>query len=75
MEKMTTVQLSVKTRNELEKLKMSERDTFDDVINMLIEDNMEVNAETRKDIDAAAREEKEGRVVPHEEVKKRFGLK
>lgn len=74
MDQVTTIQLSVETKNELEALKMSSRDTFNDVIEYLIEDSMEVSEETKKDIERALKDVKEGKVYTHEEVKKRLGL-
>lgn len=74
MEQVTTIQLSVETKNKLEALKMSERDTFNDVIRDLLEDSMEVSEETKKEIKEALKDIKEGRTHTHEEVKKKLGL-
>ena len=74
MEQVTTVQLSVETKNKLEALKMSERDTFNGVIRDLLEDSTEVSEETKKEIKEALKDIKEGRTHTHEEVKKKLGL-
>jgi len=42
-EKTTIILLELKTKKELEKFKVSERDTYNDIIEMLIEDSLEVN--------------------------------
>jgi len=70
----TTVQLEIKTKRELETLKLSERDTFNDVIENLIEDTMELSARTKKEIELALKEAKEGKVAAHKEAKKQLGL-
>lgn len=74
MANITTVQLEVKTKKELENLKISERDTFNDVIENLIEDTMELSEQTKKDIEQALKEVKEGKFVTHKEVKKQLGF-
>lgn len=74
MGKITTVQLMVKTKNELEKLRVSDRDTYNDIIENLIENTLELNEETKRELEEALRKVKNGEFLTHEEVKKRLGV-
>jgi predicted transcriptional regulator len=70
----TTIQISVALKKLLEHFRLSERDTYNDIIEMLVEDEMELSEETKTEIAAARKEIKAGKFVSHEEVKKRSGL-
>lgn len=70
----TTIQISDNVKNTLEKMKMFERETYNEVIERMFEDDLELNEKTKKEIEEARRQVKTGKVVSHEEVKKRFGL-
>ena len=50
--------------------KISDSETYEEVIWDLIEDIMEISEETRKEIDEARREIKEGKFYTLEQVKK-----
>jgi predicted transcriptional regulator len=66
----TTIQISDKIKILLDKMKMMERETYNDVIERMIEDEAELNEKTKKELEEA----KKGKSVSHEEVKKRFGV-
>ena len=66
----TTIQISDRTRNILEKMKLLGRETYDDVIERMIEDNLELNEKTKKEIEEARKRIKAGKFISHEEVKK-----
>jgi predicted transcriptional regulator len=70
----TTIQISDNTRGILEKMKMFERETYNEIIERMIEDEKEVNEKTRKEIEERRKEGKAGKIISHEEVKKRFRL-
>jgi predicted transcriptional regulator len=70
----TTIQITVQLKKLLDQFKLSERDTYNDVIEMLVEDEMELSEETKREIQAARKEIKEGKYVSHEELKRRLGL-
>lgn len=74
MEKTTKIQLSIKTKKELDSLRLSDRDTYNDIINNLIEDSMEVSDETKKEIEEALEQIEKGDFLTHEEVKKKMGF-
>jgi len=70
----TTIRISRKVKSQLDKMKLFERETYNDVIENMIEDNLELNKKTKREITEARKEVREGKVVSHEEVKKRFGF-
>lgn len=74
----TTIQLSETTKEKLDVLKDYQRETYEQVIQKLIEhvaeENMELSEQTKKDIELARKEIKAGRFHTEAEVKKRLGL-
>ena len=66
----TTIQISDNVKSVLDRMKMIERETYNDVIERMIEDDLELNEKTKKEIEEA----RKGKSISHEEVKKRFGL-
>jgi len=70
----TTIQISDSVKLMLDKMKIFERETYNEVIEEMIEDNLELNDKTKKEIEEAKKRMDAGNFVTHEEVKKRFGL-
>ena len=76
----TTIQLSSETRNKLARLKLTPRETYDEVLNKLLALVPEGDEEGlytqsfRVGLLSARLDFKEGRVIDHERVKKRLGL-
>ncbi|MBX8634263.1 MAG: hypothetical protein M1422_00515 [Candidatus Thermoplasmatota archaeon] len=70
----TTIQVSEKLQKELAKRKLHDKETYEDVIWDLMEDSLELDEETKRDLAQARREIKEGRVHTLEEVKKELGI-
>jgi len=66
----TTIQISDNVKSILDKMKMIERESYNEVIERMIEDDLELNEKTKKEIEEARR----GKSISHAEVKKRFGL-
>jgi predicted transcriptional regulator len=66
----TTIQISDNVKSVLDRMKMIERETYNDVIERMIEDDLELNEKTKIEIEEA----RKGKSISHEEVKKRFGL-
>ena len=66
----TTIRISQEVKKNLDGMKIYRRESYNDIIELLLEDNKELNAKTKREI-AKARKEKG---IPHEEVKKRLGL-
>tara|TARA_Y100000034_G_C6724113_1_gene320470 strand:+ start:237 stop:455 length:219 start_codon:yes stop_codon:yes gene_type:complete len=70
----TTIRISRDVKAQLDKMKLFERETYNDVIENMIEDNLELNEKTKKEIEEARKRVKKGEVYTHEEVGKMFGL-
>lgn len=70
----TTIQIKEDVKATLDEMKIFERETYNDVLERLIEDLKGLNDETRREIDAALKEIKEGKYVTHEALKKEMGF-
>ena len=70
----TTIQISGKLQNELSKRKIFDRETYEEVIWDMMEDTMELNEQTKKDIAEARQEFKDGKYHTLEDVEKELGL-
>ena len=70
----TTIQISQELQQELNKMKLFERETYEDVIWNVIEDTRELSEETKKDITEARAEYAKGEFVTLEEIEKEYGL-
>jgi predicted transcriptional regulator len=66
----TTIQISDNVKSVLDRMKMIERETYNDIIERMIEDDLELNEKTKIEIEEA----RKGKSISHAEVKKRFGL-
>jgi len=70
----TTIQISSDLKELLEKMKLYERETYNEIIERLVEDELELSEETKKEIQLALKEIKQGKYVTHEEAKKKLGI-
>jgi predicted transcriptional regulator len=70
----TTIQISDNVKNTLDKMKMLERETYNDIIERMLEDDLELNAQTKKDIEEARKRIKSGKFYTQEEVEKKLGI-
>ena len=70
----TTIQVSNKLAEELKNRKMYDKESYEEIIWDLIEDTMELSAETKNQIKLAEKDIKEGRVYTHEQIKKELGI-
>ncbi|MFH1365703.1 MAG: hypothetical protein ABIH28_03905 [archaeon] len=70
----TTIQISDNVKSVLDRMKMIERETYNDVIERMIEDDLELNEKTKIEIEEARKRIKAGKFITHEEAKKRLGL-
>ncbi|MDP3698410.1 MAG: hypothetical protein Q8R47_02385 [Nanoarchaeota archaeon] len=71
----TTIQVSRDLLETLQKRKLYNKESYEEVIWDLVEDSMELSEETKRDIEKARAEIKAGKFYTHEQVKKRLGLK
>jgi predicted transcriptional regulator len=70
----TTIQISNKLMERLKTMKMSEKESYEDIIWDMVEDHMELSDETKRHILQSEDDIKHGRTVSHETIKKRLGL-
>lgn len=70
----TTIQISEELQLNLVKRKMFDRETYEEIIWNLLEDTMELNEETKKDLLEAREDVKKGKVHTLSEMKKEAGL-
>jgi hypothetical protein len=70
----TTIQVSNKLLEALKEKKQYDKESYEEIIWNLMEDSMEVNEQTKKDIEKARAEFKAGKYYTHEQVKKKLGL-
>jgi predicted transcriptional regulator len=74
----TTIQLEEKTKEELERVKLFPRETYNEVIIRLImtsQEESELSEQTIKNIEKALEDVKKGRLYSTEEVRKELGIK
>ena len=74
----TTIQVNVRVKKELEELKLHPRESYNDVIERLIEietEDEELSPKTIQHIEQSLKEIKAGKFVSFEDVKKKAGLK
>ena len=69
----TTIQISEELQKTLNNKKMFERETYEEVIWDLIEDTLEINNETKKELQESREQAKKGKIISLEQIKK--GLK
>ena len=70
----TTIQISKKLQEQLQKRKIIGKESYEEVIWDLLEDTMELSEETKIDIEEAKRDIKEGRIKSLAQVKKELGF-
>jgi len=74
----TSIQLENKTKSKLDKIKVFPKESYDDVVNRLInvaEDDEGVLSErTIKDLEKALAQVKSGKLLSHSHVKRKHGL-
>ena len=70
----TTIQISKKLQKELLKRKLYDKETYEEIIWDMIEDSMELNDQTKKEIAEARAEIEAGKVHSLRKVKKELDL-
>jgi len=66
----TTIQISDNVKKTLDRMKFIERETYNEIIERMIEDDLELNEKTKAEIEEA----RKGKSIPHADVKRRLGL-
>ena len=70
----TTIQVSQEMKAALERLKLHPRETYEEVIERLLEDLRELSQETKREIERAVREIKAGKYRTHAQLKAEMGF-
>ena len=70
----STIQIREETKKTLQAMKLHPRETYEEVIERMIEDLTEINEETIREVEKARREFESGKFVTHEQLKKDLGL-
>ncbi len=70
----TTIQISDESKQILDRMKLFQRETYNEILERMIEDNLELNEKTKKEIGEARKQIKAGKFLTEEEVEKRLGL-
>ena len=65
----TKIQVTEHVKNHLDKFRLFGRETYNDIIERLIEDSMELNDKTRIELEIARKQVKHGRFKTHEQLK------
>jgi predicted transcriptional regulator len=70
----STIQIKEETKKTLQSMKLHPRETYEEVIERMLEDLRKLSEETIADIEEARKEIESGRFVTHEQLKKDLGL-
>ena len=70
MGNITSIQLKKSTKMKLDNLKLSEKETYNDVIENLIEDSLELSEKTFEELKLAQKERIEGKIHSLDEIKR-----
>jgi predicted transcriptional regulator len=71
----TTIQVSEKLKKELSKKKFSNRETYENIIWDLLEDTIELNERTKKELEESREEISAGKAYTLGQVKKELKIK
>ena len=70
----TTIQITEGVKKTLDKMKMFNRETYNDVLERMIEDELELNNITKREIEEAKKRIKSGKFLRHTDVEKKLGF-
>ena len=70
----STIQVKEETKKTLQSMKLHPRETYEEVIERMIEDLSELNEETIREVEKDRREIESGKFITHEQLKKDLGL-
>ena len=70
----TTIQISQDLQQELNKMKLFSRETYEEVIWNIIEDTKELSEQTKKNIAKSRKEISEGKFITLSNLKKKYGI-
>jgi hypothetical protein len=67
----TTIQISDRVKAFLDSMRLMERESYNDLLEFMIEDSMELNEKTKREIEDRMKNDK---IIPHDEAMRRLGL-
>lgn len=70
----TTIQVSEQLVDTLKNRKQYDKESYEEVIWDLVEDSLELNEQTKREIEQARADIKSGKFYTHKQVKKQLGL-
>ena len=70
----TTIQISNNVKNVLDKMRLVQRESYNDVLEFMIEDNLELNQKTKLEIEKARGRIKSGKKISHQDALKSLGI-
>jgi len=70
----TTIQVSSELLERLKMMKFSDKESYENIIWDLLEDSMELSAETKRNIVQSEKEIREGKTISLEKLKKKAGF-
>lgn len=70
----TTIQIKESVKARLEEMKLYGRETYNDVVERILEDLSELNEETKKEIESSVSEIKKGKYKTHKDLGKEMGF-
>ena len=69
----TTIQISDYVKQVLDKMKIFNRETYNEVIERMIEDDFELNEKTKKEMQEARKRIASGKFLTQEQIEKEMG--
>jgi predicted transcriptional regulator len=70
----TTIQIEKNLKSDLDGLKLHPRETYNEIIERLLEDQRELNEKTKLEIESALEAIRKGRFKTHEQLRKDMGF-
>lgn len=70
----TTIQISSNLQKELNKMKLFDRETYEEVIWKIIEDTKELSEQTKRDMELSRKEIASGEFVTLTDLKKKYKI-
>ena len=70
----TTIQISDNMRQTLERMKLFQRESYNEILERMVEDNLELNKRTKIEVESARKRVKSGKFLTQEQVEKRLGF-
>ena len=71
----TTIQVTKQVKTQLDRMKEFDRESYNNILERVLEDYKEVNEQTKHDIEASRRQFREGKFKTMEEVERELGFK